>query len=144
MSAGPLIFSGLFGLMVGFVVMGFVLARQAYRREHERRIEAERAVASSRIEVAAAQAAAAEARTDTGRAIEQRNFAMDQLRDMRAAFTEQEHRLKNLERVDRNPLYRESLEDKQTEIVQHALRIRLAKEAIDAAWEMVNTKGNSK
>lgn len=67
------------------------------------------------------------------RIIGQRDFAMDELRTMRAAFTEQERQLKNLERVARNPLYRDAIEDVQGNAVGAALHLRMLRESLNAA-----------
>jgi hypothetical protein len=46
--------------------------------------------------------------------------------------------LANLERVGRNKLYREALEDKQTQVVQAALRLRVARQDLDDAMRILN------
>lgn len=58
--------------------------------------------------------------------------------DLERRVAELEQVLASLERVGRNKLYRESLESKQTQVVQAALRLRVAKRDLEDALAILN------
>lgn len=122
----PLILACVLSLLVGMVLAAYLFERRA-------RLTAERAAVAERAE--------------RERVVAQRDFAMDQTRADRAVITnqarqleEQARLLKNLERVARNPLYRDAMEDQQAIIVQAGLQIRLAREALATADLLVSQK----
>lgn len=60
----------------------------------------------------------------------------------RAAITDLTRQLANVARA-KNGLYRESIEDVQSRNVQAALRLRLAREELEAAERVMNGKGKA-
>lgn len=58
--------------------------------------------------------------------------------DLAARVTHLEALLTNLERVGRNKLYREAIENKQTQVVQAARRLRVARQDLDDAMRILN------
>lgn len=58
--------------------------------------------------------------------------------DLERRVAELEQVLASMERVGRNKLYRESLESKQTQVVQAALRLRVAKRDLEDALAILN------
>lgn len=72
----------------------------------------------------------------------QRDFAMDELRESRAAVTALTRQLANVARA-KNGLYREAIEDVQSHNVQAALRLRLAREELEAAERVLNRGANT-
>lgn len=70
----------------------------------------------------------------------QRDFAMEQLRESRAAVTELQRQNANYERSAKGRLYREALEDKQGNAVGAATFLRRMRDDLDAATDLL-TKG---
>ena len=58
--------------------------------------------------------------------------------DLAARVAQLETLLSNLERVGRNKLYRDAIENKQTQVVQAALRLRVARQDLDDAMRILN------
>lgn len=58
--------------------------------------------------------------------------------DLAGRVAQLEKLLSNLERVAKNKLYRVALENKQTQVLQAALRLRVAQQDIDDAMRILN------